>query len=359
MTTPEIPSPDAPKFKPAVTEESNETKTTSGPGKRLVAAREAKNMAVTEVASLLRLDSSVIRAIDSDDVAKLPSATFVKGYLRGYGRLVGVDGELLVEEYEQLVGPTPDAFAVSKPVEREKRGVGLWLWVLFLLLLVVAVAWFWSKPGDEPVSTDTLRSVTPESSTTSVEATALAPTNPQDLEQEAADEVIEQLLRGLQDDTAVAGSQIEPTGQAESEPAEANSANNVSSEAAPAAQIATNELDPAVADSAPTPTPTAEPEPAPVVVEAPAEPVLAPGFIKVVLKSEQESWVSIIDARDERVFRNLLQAGVTAELEGKAPLRVNLGNAKGVTVLVNGQEYDHSSWHRTNNTARFVLNPAP
>lgn len=350
MTTSETSQLNTPKPQAAATEESpKETKGPQGPGARLSAARAAKNMAVSEVASLLRLDTSVIRALEADDVDQLPSPTFTKGYLRGYGRLVGVDGELLVSEYDALAGPAPEALAVSTSIEAKESGAGRWLWVLLAFLLIVAVAWYWSKPGEEPVSTDSLRSVAPEtiqpaepvSQTAAPQFTAAAS------EQETADEVIEQLLRGLKDDAVAPAPETAQPVVAEAIAEEAQVTEGAEPAQEPEEATAT--------ESAPE---TSELDAEEIAAEPAAEETLAPGMVELTLTGLRESWVSIRDGREQRIYRNLLKAGDTKVVQGQAPLLIHFGNAKGVKMLVNGQQYDHSAWHKSNNTARFVLNPA-
>jgi cytoskeleton protein RodZ len=284
-------------------------------------------MAVSNVAALLRLDKSVIEALEADDIEQLPSTTFVKGYLRSYGSLVGVDGELLVTEYDQIAGTPAAELAVTPLGEAPKRRLGRWIFVLLLLIATVALAWFWSKPSEQPVSTETLRS-DPVSSPPNGAFPVVAPAP--NLDEQTADEVIDELLRTSNDQLAVA--ELTQTPAATEAPA------TVEAEEAAVAEVAAVETSPV--------------EPAPVVEAAPA-------LMTIKLIGVDESWVSIRDARDQRVYRDLLKPGATHELSGRPPLLVHLGNANGVVIDVDGTTFIHKPWHKVDGTARFVLNPNP
>lgn len=328
---------------------------TEAPGSQLRAARESRSMSVSHIASLLRLDSAVITALEADDTEKLPSATFVKGYLRAYARLVGLDGELLVAAYGQQAAPEASAFNVSRMDVDSGAKKSKWLWVFLLVLLTVVLAWFWSKPSDQPVSTDSLRSdqsLVPQGGETAVEpatVTAISPASQlgtqaeEDREKlETADEVIEQLLRGLKDPTApTLGEQVIHQSSTDA------AADEASAKAEQAAQKAAEE---AAAQKA-----------AKLAAEQAAESKsnADEGLVSLRLQGKALSWVSIRDAREQRIFRDNLDPGEDREISGKPPMVVNLGNGAGVVLYVNGKLYDHSAWHKPNGTARFVLNPTP
>ena len=65
----------------------------------LLSAREAMGLSQDDVAKELYLTSSFIRYIDENDLNKLPRA-FVRGYLRSYAKLVKIDGDAVVRQYE-------------------------------------------------------------------------------------------------------------------------------------------------------------------------------------------------------------------------------------------------------------------
>lgn len=300
--------------------ENHSSKKTSGPGSRLRTAREARSMGVEQVAAQLRLDGNVIRAMEDDDFDALPSATFVKGYLRSYGRMLALDPEVLVNEYQVASGAQEVQLRVPAKPARDGSSINKWFWVVLILVSVLLLAWYWSKPNEQPVSTDSLTS-----------DSSLMPTEEaindevflsSDTDAGQADPVIEQLLQGLQDP-------VQEVVEAE------------------------QEIKPVVAEVAAEAKKQAKAEEA-QVAEVVSE-VAAADLVTITLIGVSDSWVSIRDARDNRVYRDMLKPGQRREVSGVAPLLVHLGFAPGVKVELDGKNYDHSAWHKSNSTARFVL----
>src|SRR5262245_56676192 len=59
----------------------------------------ARNMSIEDVSRATKITQTLIRAIESDDFAKLPGGLFTRGYLRAYAREVGLNPEELIERY--------------------------------------------------------------------------------------------------------------------------------------------------------------------------------------------------------------------------------------------------------------------
>ncbi|MFD0323383.1 MULTISPECIES: RodZ domain-containing protein [Lysobacter] len=75
--------------------QSNEFATEVGGscGARLKQARETAGLSIEDVAARLKMPSRVVRSLESDDIASLGAPVFVRGQLRSYARLVGIDLE--------------------------------------------------------------------------------------------------------------------------------------------------------------------------------------------------------------------------------------------------------------------------
>ena len=82
-------------------------------GRRLAAARKERELDIRVVASELHLDTSTIEALEADDMAALPAAIFVKGYLRSYARLVGLPEDEIVDAFNAQTGEPPPLTVVS------------------------------------------------------------------------------------------------------------------------------------------------------------------------------------------------------------------------------------------------------
>ncbi len=64
-----------------------------GCGARLKQARIAAGLSVEDVAAQLKMPAKVVRSLEDDEAARLGAPVFVRGQLRSYGRLLGVDLE--------------------------------------------------------------------------------------------------------------------------------------------------------------------------------------------------------------------------------------------------------------------------
>jgi len=60
-------------------------------GPMLRAARKDKSMSIEDVSEQLNLSHNVVDAIENDSWEHLPEATYVRGYIRSYARLLGLD----------------------------------------------------------------------------------------------------------------------------------------------------------------------------------------------------------------------------------------------------------------------------
>lgn len=133
----------------------------ASPGMVLAEARNELKWSVEDVAANLNLRVSVIEALESDDYSDLPGPTFVRGYIRAYARLLGVDESEVVDE-ETIITNQPRSFSGNVPVMSptafrppKERGGRTWLlWVGLVALIVVA----WVFSGVEVFGPDGLLS---------------------------------------------------------------------------------------------------------------------------------------------------------------------------------------------------------
>lgn len=123
----------------------------ASPGMILSAARNELKWDIEDVAANLNLRVSVIQALESDDYKDLPGPTFVRGYIRAYARLLGIDEADVVDDDHIISNEQGGTFSTQTPVMRptayrpgrERGGRGWILWVGLIALIVVA----WSFSG--------------------------------------------------------------------------------------------------------------------------------------------------------------------------------------------------------------------
>jgi cytoskeleton protein RodZ len=74
----------------------------TGPGPRLRAAREACGYDIQDIAKQLRLHPHIIADLERDKFSDHLALVFVRGYLRAYAGLIGLDPDEVVAEFNAL-----------------------------------------------------------------------------------------------------------------------------------------------------------------------------------------------------------------------------------------------------------------
>ena len=70
-----------------------------GPGTRLRRCREAKQLDLATVATMLHLSEPKLSALENERFDQLPGPVYIQGYLRNYARLLGESVEEILEAY--------------------------------------------------------------------------------------------------------------------------------------------------------------------------------------------------------------------------------------------------------------------
>jgi cytoskeleton protein RodZ len=73
------------------------------PGRALAEARAAHGMTVSEVAVRLKFSPKQLEALEADRYDALAGPAFVRGMIRGYAKLVGIDAAPLIGTLQQRV----------------------------------------------------------------------------------------------------------------------------------------------------------------------------------------------------------------------------------------------------------------
>ncbi|MDA0189024.1 MAG: DUF4115 domain-containing protein [Proteobacteria bacterium] len=280
-----------------------------GLGQMLREARERKGLSLGDVAQTLKLGVRQIQAIEADDWLSLPGQTFVKGFVRNYARLLGLDPAEVARELDRSFVSQPVTLDISpgtneslpqagQPYKRDILAVTAGVVLVVLALLAYMFA-----------SASVIDRLTESWAT----------------------------LRGL----VVPTPSAQPAGPAEpASLAPAVSPEVPSAGPAPLAPAATGQpASPAggtgeASVSAASPVPVAPPaQPA----AAAALPVAGAENTGVHLTFAQPSWVEIRDGSGQIVFSQLNPAGTQRYVEGQPPLTLVIGNATHVTVKYKGQ----------------------
>jgi len=108
------------------------TELPSSPGARLRREREAQGISHQQAAESLNLDTMVLAHLEANDFATLGAPVFVKGHLRRYTTMLGLDQDEIVSLYEhstQQLGE-PSLVPKSRLEMAPVRGKLRWPWVV-------------------------------------------------------------------------------------------------------------------------------------------------------------------------------------------------------------------------------------
>jgi cytoskeleton protein RodZ len=300
------------------------------PGKRLQRAREMQGLSQADVANSLRLPLNVVKALEEDQHDGI-HATYLKGYLRSYARLVGVSTDLVVADIRQTLADRQaevlKAQAAQPQMNSSHNVMKLTTLAVCTVLLGLGVTWWRGQnDADETPVTDVVDAAPIEQSV------PLIPT--------LAESVAVAETPVAQTDTAVQA--LRPEGSSDKPQQVAVSEPQVSE-----AQATTTSDQQALAAPAPE---TAETSAAAVATDR-----SAPADSGIVLRLSDDSWTEIADAGGKRLYKKLGKRGETIKIaDGKAPFRVLVGNAHGIAMYYDGKLVDLGTIAH-NGVARFRI----
>jgi cytoskeleton protein RodZ len=94
-------------------------------GATLKDARRRIGMDVKEAEERTKIRAKYLRALEAEDWEVLPAPAYVRGFLRTYGALLGLDGERLADEYRRgYEEPAAAASPASEPLLQRRRRNG-------------------------------------------------------------------------------------------------------------------------------------------------------------------------------------------------------------------------------------------
>ena len=126
------------------------------PGQLLKAARKAKGLPEKETEERLNWAPGYVAIMENDDYQSLRSPAFARGYVKAYGRLVGLDEEQLLSTFDQLRDATEveqRKRVETRPLQLQRTGVGVVVGLVVLALLILAL-WLWQggRQSEQPLS---------------------------------------------------------------------------------------------------------------------------------------------------------------------------------------------------------------
>lgn len=102
----------------------------AGLGEELRAAREARNLSLSDVSERLHIRTVYLQSLEEEDWAAIAAPVYVRGFLRTYARFLGLDPEPAVARFNETVPPEAGSPPRARLVgTRVRRGPSPWLWL--------------------------------------------------------------------------------------------------------------------------------------------------------------------------------------------------------------------------------------
>jgi cytoskeleton protein RodZ len=306
-------------------------------GKTLQDEREAQELTVDDIAEQLRLDKRIIEAIEQDDFDVLPSAMYIRGYLRNYAKILSADADKIIAQYnEQAPEPPeiiPDVKHVTQISSRDKPVKAFTYLVTFILVLLL-IAWAQSRyiVRDEPVD-QTVRFIQDEDELEPIEEMVSEPQTSEPEMSQTFDPTIDTTIE-------FSDSSISDTNIIDLESSEI--LDDVSADLQPD----DNEDDLLIVSDAVSTNDVA-------FSQEGIEEIMS-GPDTIVLRLSADSWVEIYDANQKKIFLDLGRSGDELFLRGTAPFKIKFGFSQGVSLEYNGESFDPAPFSVAG-VARFTL----
>jgi cytoskeleton protein RodZ len=126
-------------IKPLSTQEMKEPGLSTGLGAVLRNEREKKGLTLDQVASITKVRVKIVEALENETWGDLPPSVFVRGFIRSYAKVLGLDGKELLHLHERVAALPA---VTAKPVEVQHRSYkGRFLLAVIVVLILGFVAY--------------------------------------------------------------------------------------------------------------------------------------------------------------------------------------------------------------------------
>jgi len=287
-----------------------------GPGALLAQARVKNKLSVNDVATRLNFRVNLVQDIEHDVFDSSLPATYNRGYLKNYAKLVGLSADKVIASYEKL-NQHQDDLAQMKSFSRgtskqTQNNILMWI-TYFILAIFIGLTTMWWLQGDKI-------SVVSKGE----EGTEIVIKEAQTAE----------LSKDLQDNTAPKTKEEPIASSAEDDKLKTSST------------ILDTELAAQV-------LPTIEAD-----TEVPVESMELPTTVTTIFTFSGDCWVNINDATGERIAWGIKKSGYIMTIKGKPPLKITIGKPELVDINFNGENIDMSTF-RQGYIAKFTLPLSP
>jgi cytoskeleton protein RodZ len=325
-----------------------------GPGSLLKRTRERHGLEPAGAAARLHLQTATIYALEADDYESLPNPVFIQGYLRNYARLLGLDEDAVVSDYqrqlpqseEQQIGLSKPQATVSSPISSSHGLMRLMTWSVVLVLSALLFFW-WQNRADLAV---------PEPIPMTYEQ-----------QEEIAPDPAMPLQEGAILDRQVLAPDLQDIGEADSlvpesmpdEPEAVEQIDTIDDVGDPLEVEALDEMELIGTEpSPPSAFPQEEVQSIDVVqdeVDSQTQEAARPRML--LFKYSGPCWTEVRDRDGKARIIGEIQSGTQRRLSGQfGPFSIVLGDTSAVTLTIDDEPFDLTPFTR-GRVAKFILDP--
>lgn len=288
------------------------------PGQLLREAREAQKIEPKVAADYLNISIGKLQAIEHDQFEKLHSETFIRGYLRAYGKYMQLGEAEIIQVFEDYVRDTrAEASDHEQEATDSAESTSLPSWLPLAAIAAAGLIWLLVN-----------LMLTTDDADTSQDGHV------------SAGVVLESEANSSSQAVALTVDSFEGTEETSLTTALADSTDELTESSEP-------ELASSVAGVSEDQDLQVEPEQAkqPSDQSLAQAPTSAPGDNlqgtedRLVFQFTEDCWLEVTDAAGKRLFSKLAQAGSEVSLQGQAPFEIMLGNVRATSLQVNGSEF--------------------
>ncbi len=328
--------------------------TTITAGDLLKERREALCLSQQQIAERLRLKISVIENIENNQFERGQVATFTRGYLRSYAKLVQLDEKKLLATLDargeaQHAEHSMQSF--SRKTKREKHDSHIMkiTWGIALIVIGISATWFWQSKQDDLMDLDMKVNESIEAESASLGASqSLSESGPvasdfaiepADVSNEAGVE-LEQVNEAGDLSAASEVASNEPIVVDRDESIDTSIEQAASEEQVVQPEVVENQTEATTAE-------TTETQEKSIVVQESSTALLAMSF-------SSDCWIQVTDANGKTLTTGIKKAGQSLNLDGERPLKVILGAPEAVSMTFASEPVDLSGY-TSGKVARITL----
>ncbi|RTR34451.1 RodZ domain-containing protein [Shewanella atlantica] len=274
-------------------------------GSLLKAAREKQGASVADIAGQLHLRPCIVEDIEADNFGEIASATYVKGYVKNYARIVQADKKAIQACLDRQLpqASAPEMQSFSRKTTRQARD-GRLMFVTYLIafiLLALLVLW-WVQKSDTLSDIDLSKPTVEEMADSQLTQPEVEPAH-------------------VEETDSLISSQAESSPELQSD--------NVIERAEQADAI--------------------EMENVQASIEKPAVTLSS-----LSLSLNGDCWINVKDAKGDTLINDLKTAGSELNVSGVEPFKITLGAPQAVSIKLNGEQVSLSDFP-SGRVARLTL----